>query len=169
MSRSLTDEQKLTAELFDDKFLRPGFSALFASQAEGLSHKELVHYDFLVDVAVDDAGIAVWDEKIRYDAVRPLTAIRVLSGDECYRGYGPPREDVDAAGWTTYMPSADHPEYPSGSAAFCAARRGQPAVPRHRRLRLIGVEHPAGSSRVQPGVVPVCRLTWTATSEETRE
>ena len=35
----------------------------------------------MANVAAFDGGIATWNEKFRYDAVRPFSAIRFLYGD----------------------------------------------------------------------------------------
>ena len=59
----LTDEQKMLAELFDNKIASLGFSALFITQSRGMSLDEFVHYDFLTNVAAFDGGIATWKEK----------------------------------------------------------------------------------------------------------
>ena len=47
----LTDMEKMTAELFDNKIFSLGFAALFITQSRGLSLDEFVHYDFLTNMA----------------------------------------------------------------------------------------------------------------------
>jgi hypothetical protein len=123
VSENLTAEQRLAADFFDNKFASLGFSAVAVLQAHQLTLEEFVHYDFLVNVAATDAGIAIWWNKIRYDAVRPVTAIRYwYGGERLPRWGGPPRPvDPELTSWTSYLNTADHPEYPSGSAGFCAA------------------------------------------------
>jgi hypothetical protein len=56
--------------------------------------------------------------------------------------------------WTSYLGVADHPEYPSGSACFCAAHA-------QASRRFLGsdtfgwsVPVPKGSSVIEPGVTP---------------
>lgn len=71
-SPSLTDEQKAMAELFDNKIFSLGFSAVFAAMSQQLSLEEFVHYDFLTNMAAFDTAIAIWQEKERFDAVRPF-------------------------------------------------------------------------------------------------
>lgn len=123
VSHNLTAEQKLIADFFDNKFASLGFSALAVLQSRQLTLEEFIHFDFLVNVAATDAGIAIWNEKLRHDAVRPVTAIRYWYGGERLPGWGgPPRPVVaELTSWTSYLDTADHPEYPSGSAGFCAA------------------------------------------------
>jgi hypothetical protein len=170
ISANLTDEQKLTAELFDDKIRSLGFSAVFASFSQGLTLHEFIQYDFLTNVAAFDTGIAVWQEKTKWDAVRPFTAIRLLYGDDELTAWGGPGQgtvdDITGDEWRPYLQTADHPEYPSGSASFCAAHAES------SRLFLgsdnLGwtIPNPAGSSLVEPGVTPAAPLdltfnTWT--------
>lgn len=159
VSQSLTDEQKMTAEFFDNKFVSLGFSALFVYQSRAMTLEEFVHYDFLLNVAATDAGIAVWNEKARHDAVRPVTAIRHLAEDDPAR-----------TSWSSYLATADHPEYPSGSAGFCAAHAQASRV--YLGTDDLGweVTLPAGSSTVEPGVVPAEEITlafetWTEFEE----
>lgn len=161
-SADLTDEQKLTAEFFDDKIASLGFSALFAAQSNGLTLDEFVQLDFLVNLAAFDTSIAVWNEKYRYDAVRPWSAVRYLYGDSLVTAWGGPGQgtvDLPANEWQPYVQTANHPEYPSASAAFCAAHA-------QASRRFLGsdelnwaVDYPQGSSRIEPGVTPAAPLT----------
>lgn len=174
-SANMTDRQKMIAELFDDKIRSLGFSALFASIANGLSLEEFVWYDFVTNLAAFDAGIAIWQEKERYDAVRPFTAIRVIYGDTKVTAWGGPGRgtvtDLPASEWRSYLPVADHPEYPSGSAAFCAAH----AEASRRFFNSDNLNWsfpvPQGSSRIEPGVTPQADInigwaTWTEFEQE---
>lgn len=158
VSANLTDEQKMAAELFNDKIRSLGFAALFVTLSRGMSLMEFVHYDFLTNLAAFDVGIIVWQEKTRWDSVRPFSAIRHLYGDDEITAWGGPGmgtvDDITGAEWRSYLGVADHPEYPSGSSAFCNAHA------QASRLYLGGdefgwvVPNPAGSSLVEPGVTP---------------
>lgn len=166
---ALTDEQKMTAELFDNKILGLGFSALFAAQSHRLGLADFVEYDFLTNLAAFDAAIAVWHAKRRFDAVRPVTAIGWLYGEEHVSAWGGPGEgtvsDLPAAHWRSYLNTADHPEYPSASTALCHAHA-------ETSRRYFGsdaldwtVPAPRGSSVVEPGATPAGDLelhfaTW---------
>jgi hypothetical protein len=169
-SASLTDRQKMTAELFDNKLDSLGFSALFILLSRQQTIDQFVQYDFLTNMAAFDTAIAVWNEKYDYDAVRPFSAIRHLHGDSPVSAWGGPGKgtvhDMPGNQWTSYLPVADHPEYPSGSASFCAAHA------QASRLFLgsddLGwtVVRPPGSSRIEPGVTPASEVvlhwpTWT--------
>jgi hypothetical protein len=172
----LTDYQKMVAELFDNKITGLGFAALFVSQSRGMSLDEFVQYDFLTNVAAFDGGIATWRDKYLYDAVRPVTAIRYLHRGRRITGWaGPGRgivDDLPADEWRSYLNTANHPEYPSGSSCFCAAHAQ--ASRRYLGADQMGwsVAVPAGSSVIEPGVTPAVDIvlgpwqTFTAFEEE---
>lgn len=176
-SAALTDHQKMAAELFDDKLRSLGFSALFLLQSRNLTLEQFVHLDYLLNVAAFDTGIAIWNEKFQYDAVRPFSAIRYLHGDSPVTAWGGPGKgtvtDLPASQWRSYLSTADHPEYPSGSASFCAAH-AQAARRFFGQDDTFGwsVPIPAGSSRVEPGVTPATAIvlgpwnTWTEFAQD---
>lgn len=176
VSAGLTDYQKMAAELFDNKLLSLGGSAFFAWASRGLSLQEFVHIDFLTNAAAFDAAIAAWQEKARWDAVRPFSAIRFLYGDDPVIAWGGPGQgtvgDLPASQWRSYLGTADHPEYPSGSACFCAAHAQ--SMRRWFGTDVLGfsVLAPAGSSNIEPGVTPAQDVllgpweTWTAFEQE---
>jgi hypothetical protein len=155
-SANLTDTQKMIAELFNNKITSLGFAALFISQSRGFTIDEFVQYDFLTNMAAFDGGIA-WDNKYRYDAVRPFTAIHYLYGNSNVTAWGGPGKGtvtMPGSEWTSYLNVADHPEYPSGSACFCAAHA-------QASRRFLGSDEfgwtvpvPKGSSVIEPGITP---------------
>lgn len=161
-SANMTDRQKMIAELFDNKISSLGFSALFVSVSQGMSLETFVHYDFLTNLAAFDTGIAIWHQKVRWDAVRPFSAIRHVYRDKLVTAWGGPGQgtmEIPANRWRSYLPVADHPEYPSASAAFCAAHA------QSSRL-FLGTDSlgwsfpvPAGSSVIEPGFTPQADLT----------
>ena len=124
-SANLTDEMKAKAELFDNKIRALGFSALFAAQSRGLSLEQFIQFDFVTNLGAFDTAIAVWNEKFKWDAVRPFSAIRYVYGDRPVTAWGGPGKgkvaDLPGSQWRSYLNTADHPEYPSGSASFCSA------------------------------------------------
>jgi hypothetical protein len=156
-SASLTDERKLVAELFNNKIESLGFVALFLAQSRRWNVEQFVHYDFMVNLAAFDGGIATWQEKARHDAVRPPSAVRYLYGNGMVTGWGGPgRGTVNllAKEWRSYLNVADHPEYPSGSSCFCSAHAQ--ASRRFLGSDALGwtVPYARGSSRIEPGVTP---------------
>jgi hypothetical protein len=161
-SANLTDQQKMMAELFDNKLLSLGFSALFASTIRGLALEQFVHYDFLTNMAAFDGAITTWNEKVKWDAVRPFSAVRYLYGDNIVTAWGGPGQgtvNLPAQQWRPYLQTADHPEYPSGSSCFCSAHAQ--ASRRYFGDDELGwaVPLPAGSSRIEPGVTPAGDIT----------
>jgi hypothetical protein len=125
ISANLTDEQKLIAELFDYKLRSLGFSGQFAAKSHNLPYIETVQMEFLANSTVFDTSIAVWEQKVKYDTMRPWTAINFIYGDKPVTAWGGPGkgtvQNIPGNQWRSYLPVADHAEYPSGSAAFCAA------------------------------------------------
>lgn len=170
-SANLTETQKLKAELFDNKILSLGFSAVFAAQSRGLSLLDFIHLDFLTNMAAFDAGITVWKRKLEYDAVRPFSAIRFIYGSDPVSAWGGPGQgtvfDLPASQWTSYLEEADHPEYPSASSCFCAAHAQAARLFLGDDTLGFPVEYPQGSSRIEPGITPAAHTvlvfpTWTA-------
>lgn len=159
---NLTDYQKMVAELFDNKITGLGFAALFIAQSRSLSLDEFVHYDFLTNMAAFDGGITTWRDKYIYDTVRPATAIHYLHRGRKVTGWaGPGRgvvNDLPADEWRSYLNTANHPEYPSGSACFCAAHAQ--ASRRYLGSDEFGWSVPvaAGSSVIEPGVTPAADI-----------
>ena len=170
-SANMTDEQKMISELFDNKILSLGFSALFAAEKNGLGIAETVHYDFLTNMAAFDTAIAIWQEKAKYNAVRPHSAIEFLYGDSPVTAWGGVGQgtvtDLPAKDWTSYMPVADHPEYPSASASFCAAHAETSRLYFGNDELGYEVPTPAGSFRIEPGITPANDLVlkWDTWSE----
>ena len=169
-SAGLTDEQKILAELFDDKIRSLGFSSVFASLSRGHGLMQFVHYDFLANMAAWDVGIIVWQEKTKYDAVRPFSAASHVYGDDPITAWGGPGmgtvNDITGNEWRPYLNTADHPEYPSGSASFCAAHAQASRLYFGDDDLNWTVPIPAGTSVVEPGVTPAADIelffpTWT--------
>ncbi|WP_445359811.1 vanadium-dependent haloperoxidase [Microbulbifer sp. EKSA005] len=175
-SANLTDEQKMKAELFDMKIFSLGFAAVFASESQGLSLMDFIHYDFLTNMAAFDTAIAIWKEKRRHNSVRPFSAVRYIYKDEPVTAWGGAGKgtvnDLPASQWTSYLPVADHPEYPSASASFCAAHAetSRLFLPQGDTLGY-SVTALSGSSQIEPGVTPQTDLnlyfpTWTSFEED---
>jgi hypothetical protein len=127
-------------------------------------------------VAAFETGIAIWKEKFRFDAVRPFSAIHYLYGNQLVTAWGGPGmgtvSDLPGSEWRSYLNTADHPEYPSASASFCAAHAQ--AARRFFGSDSFGwsVLAPQGSSLIEPGITPATDLalgpwnTWTEFEEE---
>lgn len=174
MSASLTDEQKMKCEMFDDKFLSLGAAVGSASDAARLDLDGWIHLHTVADTATFDASIFAWYNKVVYDTVRPHTAIRHVYGRKPVRAWGGPGKgtvSIPADQWRSYLGTPDHPEYPSGSTSLCSAeaqsvRRflGTDAVD-------IRVSRAAHSSAVEPDVTPrqPLELHWNSWTDWTRD
>jgi hypothetical protein len=170
VSAGLNDERKAKAELFNDKFRALGGSQFFISAARGHSLDQFIQLAFLTNVASYDTLIPIFSEKRRYDAVRPTSAIRFLYGDQQITAWGGPGKgtvsDITGKEWRSYVPTADHPEYPSVSTAVCGAHAQ--AMRRFVGDDQLGWSVPVamGSSVIEPGVTPASDIvlnfaTWT--------
>ena len=185
MSAALTDEQKVIAEYWADgprSELPPGHWNLFAQQVAhrdrtGSSERDLdqaVKLFFALTNALFDAGCCAWDNKVAFDSVRPITAIRWLfRGKKITAWAGPGLGTTEIAGedWFPYQPTTfptpPFAEYSSGHSNFSAAGA--------EILRLFtgsdrfggSVTITKGSSRVEPALVPVqdVTLSWPTFSD----
>ena len=164
ISANLTDEQKLMAELFDNKIVSLGLSYIHIGRELDLSPADMARGYFVKVAAALDSSIVIWQEKARYDAVRPFSAIRHIYGDALVRAWAGPgagTAEIPASAWMSYLPEADHPEYPSGSTCGCYATAQ--AVRRFTGSDELdwSVSYPAGTSRIEPAVTPARDLTLT--------
>ena len=171
LTANLTDAQKMEVEYFDNKVRETLFQPALKNIHDVV---KFVQLDFLIHMAEFDSGIITWQEKARYDAVRPVTAIGYLYGDEPVTRWsiaGVEQEEVSADRWRSYVNTADHPEYPSASTAFCAAYAevwrqyaGTDTIPDYVGpnggiIHGYGDIRPAGSSTIERGVTPVSGVT----------
>jgi len=169
-SAELTDEQKMMAEIFDNKFLGIGLSIGAACAAHDLDLDGWVQAHMLAATASFDTCIAVWSNKLRYDAPRPITAIRHVYGSKKVTAWGGPGKgtvsDIPADQWRGYLLVGDHAEYPSGSTSLMASQAQ--ATRRFLDSDIVDftLSYAKGSSSAEPGVTPAKELevhfdTWT--------
>ena len=134
-SAALTDTQKLTAEHFNDKFRSLPTTVAFLAETRRYTLDEFVFHAFLTNLAAFDTGIAVWHFKLRYDAVRPFSAIRHLYRDRTVTAWGGPGRgrvsDLPGAQWRSYL-----------------APKTIPSTRRVRRRSARRTPRPAGASPV---------------------
>jgi hypothetical protein len=175
-SANLTDAKKLLAEHFNDKFAALPPTITHLADTRGYTLDDFVAHNFLVNLASFDAGIAVWHFKRLYDAVRPFSAIRHVHGDRAVTAWGGPGQgtvsDIKGSEWRSYIQTADHPEYPSGSAAVCHAHAQ--ASRRFTGSDALGwsVTVRRGASVVEPGITPAADTTlgpWRTWTEWARD
>ncbi len=164
---SLTGEDKIMVEFFDNKLRE-----IVYRQDPALKNinnvVEYIQLEFLLNMAKFDAGTVVWQEKARYDAVRPVTAIHYLYDDDPVPiSFDADGNEVTIPGneWQSYLQTADHPEYPSATTCFCAAYAEswrlytgtddiRTYVNGDETIHGYKVTLPAGSSLIEPGVTP---------------
>lgn len=162
-SANLNDDRKMKAELFNDKIRGLGFSIVFLAQDRGMSLQEFVELDFLTNLAAFDTAIVVWKEKRRYNTVRPFSAIRYTYDNSKVTAWGGPGRgtvsDIKGKEWRSYLQTADHPEYPSGSSALCHAHATAATLYMGTNELGWAVPAPAGSSVIEPGITPATDLT----------
>ncbi len=157
----LTDKQKAIAEYWANgpkSETPPGHWTLFATNVSATHHYDLntdVKMFFSLTNAMFDSSIVTWDAKRYFDYIRPISAIRFLYNGlqvKSWNGY------VNGEAWIPYQPTTSitppFAEYVSGHSAFSASAA--------ETLRLFTgsdkfgakVTIAAGSSTVEPGVVP---------------
>lgn len=121
----LTDRKKLVAEFYDDKIASLGLSTVASALHHQLSLEQFVQLDALVNIAAYDTGITIWENKLKYDSIRPFSAIRHIYGDSPIPSLGGQgreiADDITGNNWRPYLQSANHAEYPSATAGFAKA------------------------------------------------
>jgi vanadium-dependent haloperoxidase-like protein len=144
--------------------LPPGHWNLLAqavARRDRHSLDENVKLFFLLNNALFDASVAVWESKVFFDYVRPITAIRFLFAGQAVEAWGGPfqgTQTIDGKDWLPYQRGTfltpPFAEYVSGHSTFSGAsaeilrRFTGSDVFRH------GVVLTAGSSRIEPGLTP---------------
>ena len=162
-SATLNDEQKLLAEFFADK-VRSVFGSIVAViDNRNLDIEKVVLIETIANFAFWDTAIVVWNEKRRWDAVRPVTAIQYLYGNIPLIAWGGPYKgtvnDMPANEWRPYLADPDHPEYPSATTAVCYAHTAAMQTYLADDTLDWNVTFAKGSSRIEPESVPAEDLT----------
>jgi hypothetical protein len=179
-SARLGDREKAMATYWADgprTETPPGHWCLFAqfvSRRDALTLDQDVKLFFALSNGLLDASIAVWDAKRRYDTVRPISAIRFLFDRQPVRAWAGPYQGtqlVSGERWIPYIATPPFSEFVSGHSTFSAASA--------EILRLFTgsdrleaqVIIPAGSSPIEPGLVPRADVTlsWRTFSEAADE
>ncbi len=171
-SALLTERQKVIAEYWADgpsSELPPGHWALFAKTVSNRDHhginKDMKMF-FSLTNAVLDASITTWDAKRSYDYVRPVTAIHYLFKGKkipSWAGHGLGTKLINGEDWRPYQASTvvtpPFSEYYSGHSTFSAACAE--VLKRFTGSDYFGhsVTIAAGSSAVEPGLVPAAPVT----------
>ncbi|MEO3749435.1 vanadium-dependent haloperoxidase [Streptomyces sp. B6B3] len=160
-SAALTDEQKMMAEFFDNKFTGIGRAVAAMCEHHQLDLDGWIELCLVCSTATFDAGIAAWSEKVRHDAVRPFSAVRYVYGDgeiTAWGGAGQGTVSLPATQWTSFIRVGDHAEYPSGSTTLAAAQAHAASLYLDSDEIGYAVTLPQGSSLVEPGLTPATDL-----------
>ena len=174
-SATLTDLTKVKAEYWadgPDSETPPGHWLLFAgavSRARGYDLDQSAKLTFALANAELDASIAAWNSKLRWDYVRPITAVRVRMKGKLVLAWAGPYKGtrlIKGETWHPYQaatfPTPPFAEYVSGHSTFSGA--GARVLQRFTGSDLFGarVTVRPGSSFVEPGATPLLPtvLTW---------
>lgn len=112
-STSRTAEQTHIAQFYkQDAELTVNEAARILADAHAASIEDNALVFALVDIAVADSRIAVWDTKFTYKFWRPVTALNANPDGTVTNSY---------SAWTPLIVTPPHPEYPSGHSATVAA------------------------------------------------
>lgn len=109
----LTPEQQAIARFHADNpnLFWPRASRVFMTQP---SVVENARFAAMLQVAVGDAILGCFDSKYHFDFWRPRTAIPAAAAD------GNPATAAESD-WAPFLPSPNHPEYPSGHSCIAGA------------------------------------------------
>lgn len=167
-SAQLTDREKMIAAYWADgpsTETPPGHWNLFAQQVSRRDSHSLdddVKLFFALGNALLDASIAVWEAKAYYDYARPISAIRFIYAGKPVRAWGGPGQGtvtMMADQWRSYIDTPPFSEYVSGHSTFSAA--SAEILRSFTGSDAFGgsVTFAAGSSAIEPGLVPAAPLT----------
>jgi uncharacterized protein DUF6851/vanadium-dependent haloperoxidase-like protein len=151
--------------------LPPGHWAMIAaaaSRAAGTSLDGNAKLFFALANGLLDASIATWQAKRVQDTVRPITYIRWLYAGKKIKGWGGPGKGIvteDGSAWIPYQElsvvTPPFAEYTSGHSAFSGAA-SQVFVDfagTDTFKSALSVTIPAGSSKIEPNLVPSTDIT----------
>ena len=174
-SATLVDNQKVIAEYWADgpsSELPPGHWNLFAQFVAARDHNTIdqdVKTLFAMSNTVFDASITIWAAKVRFDSVRPVTAIHYLYNGKTINAFAGPglgTQPIQGENWQPYQASTvvtpPFAEYPSGHSAFSSSAAEILKRITGSDVFAASVTLPALGSRVEPGLVPAINdtLSW---------
>jgi membrane-associated phospholipid phosphatase len=169
LSAHLGDTEKVIAEYWADgpfSETPPGHWNVFAQVVSHRDHHTLdqdAKLFFILNNAMLDTSIAVWDIKLVTDAIRPISVIRFVFGSErkirAWGGPGLGTQLISCKDFRSYIPTPPFSTYVSGHSAFSAAAA--------EVLRLFtgsdtfgySFTAAAGSSLIERGLTPARDLT----------
>mmetsp|Transcript_63691 Transcript_63691/g.101352 ORF Transcript_63691/g.101352 Transcript_63691/m.101352 type:complete len:545 (-) Transcript_63691:76-1710(-) len=160
------DRQKMLVEWFDNK-LRIAGGILLALDAElGWTYEQRTLHMAGFGLTEYEAVVIAWNEKRRWDLVRPTTLIKKGVAGDSISTYGGPYQGLQtirAQDFESYIRVMPHSEYPSASACICMAVTEFTETELRERYgrSSIAVDAPlpetpfvSGSSLTEPGTTP---------------
>jgi hypothetical protein len=173
MSARLTDKQKMIAEYWEDGAgteTPPGHWNRIATAVSYRDDHTLDHdvrLFFALTNAQFDAGIAIWDTKLFYDYIRPISSIRLLNRGKlisAWAGPGRGTQMIRGEEWLPYIATPPFADYVSGHSGFSAASAETLMLFTGNDNYGGSVSFQPGGSRIEPGVTPKLPITlWWAT------
>jgi len=130
MNAELDDRMKMSAEYLDDFVgtdTPPGHWNRLAEDVSIRDNHDLdtdVKMFFVLNAALHDVSVSVWDAKRAYDYVRPISAIRHFYAGHTITGWGGKGRgiaEIDGSEWQSWIATPPHPEFPSGHSAYSNA------------------------------------------------
>jgi len=164
-SAGLTEEQKVKAEVFDNKEfgLAEAVFGIARRHDQELGLDGWVQLFAMSATARYDSLVASWFQKAKYDAVRPFSAIGHQYRNRKVTSWGGPGKgtvhDMPAEEWASFLNVSDHPEYPSGSTGLCSSEAQSARRFFGTDTLDLTISVPAGWSLVEPGITPAQPLT----------
>ena len=168
LSARLSDRDKVIAEYWADgpaTETPPGHWSLLAqwvSRRDAHNAGDDAVMFFALANSLLDVSIAVWDCKVVYDYIRPVSAIRFVYAGQLIEAWGGPYQGtrmIRGEGFQSYIPTPPFPEYTSGHSAFSSAAAeilksftGNPHFG-------ASVTFPKGMSTIERGAVPASDVT----------
>jgi hypothetical protein len=163
LSAGLTDRQKMIAEYWADgpaTETPPGhwnLHAQFVMRRDRLDLDEQVQLFFMLGNALLDSSIAVWEAKVHYDYIRPVSAVRFLFEGrtiEAWAGPGLGTRRIPGESFRSYIATPPFAEYTSGHSCFSAASAEILRLFTGRPWFGASVTFAPGSSTIEPGLTP---------------
>jgi hypothetical protein len=168
MSARLTDREKMIAEYWSDgpsTETPAGHWALLAqwvSRRDGNDSSADAVMFFALSNAMLDVSIAVWDCKVHFDYIRPISAVRFLYAGKTIQAWGGPgrgTQSIPGEKFQSYIATPPFGEYTSGHSAFSAAAAEILKLFTGNPHFGASVTFAAGSSTIEPGSVPAAPVT----------
>jgi len=130
ISAELDDRGKMSAEYWNDfvgSDTPPGHWNRLAEEISDRDRNTLdrdVQLYFVLNAALHDASVAMWEGKRFYTYIRPISAIHYLFQGQtiqAWGGAGKGTVSMDAGTWQSYIPTPPHGEFPSGHSGYSNA------------------------------------------------